>query len=48
MTADTVIERRSQYVVIQSVERRQADAVTEAVVNQLGPLSPLVHTITLS
>lgn len=42
----TLVERRSQYVAIQYVERRLSEPVTGAIINQLGKISQLVHSIT--
>ncbi len=42
----TLVERKSLYTVIQSVPRKTAKAVRDAVVNGLSPYIDWVHTIT--
>jgi transposase, IS30 family len=42
----TMVERKTQYVVLAKVERRTADTVRDAIVSKLLHLKPLVHTMT--
>lgn len=43
----SVVERKTQYVVLRKVVRKTAAAVTDAVVGKLKPLKALVHTLTM-
>ena len=42
----SLIERKSRFTLIQKVERKTAECVTNAIINLLAPMSDQVHTLT--